>query len=460
MLVPRWAAQIGVLTLGLGVLASELRPPGHEVHAQRDLVLDNVVLVTPGVGRERSRRVLIRHRRIVAIEPADQPDGRTRYVLPGLIDMHVHLPPRRAPGLVDLFSDLLLAHGVTSIREVGSLDGEVFEIARQVEQGERRGPRVFGCGAVLDGDPPALPVAGTVRSRTEGEAAVRNLASRGGRCVKVYEGISPEALAGIRDAAAELGLSMVGHVPSALPLAEVPLDDVQHLCYTRCGSASPEEIEAFVDASARRGIAHTPTLVVFEGQRLLARARTQAAAAPYNLMPRFWRTVLWRPIAEEAHVDAITSMQALVRRLHARRVRLHAGTDPIQAFVVPGASLHRELELLAGAGLSNEEALAAATSVAGGDLGLAGLGRIEIGAPADLIVLREDPTFDLTALGTIEAVIADGRLYPIETLRAALELERRYFARITVDLPYSALATIGVAIAERSLGRAPGEPEP
>jgi adenine deaminase len=100
-------------------------------------------------------------------------------------------------------------------------------------------------------------------------------------------------------------------------------------------------------------------------------------------------------------------------------------------------------------GLSAEEALAAATWVAGDSLGVEGLGRIEVGAPADLLVLREDPTRDLRALRTIEAVIADGRLYRIDELRAALAAQRRYLECPVVALPLRAVARAGFQAARR-----------
>lgn len=432
-------------------------PPTPEVEARSDIVLENVVLVTPGLGRIAHRRVVVGEGQIAAISASARRDTPERFVLPGLVDMHVHLPPRLVPGLVDLFGLLFLTHGVTTIREVGSLDGQAFALARA----ERVGPRVVACGPILDGDPPGWPVAQVVRNRGEGEAAVESLAAHGARCVKVYEGIPADALSGIRSVARARRLPVVGHVPSALPLTALPLDDVQHLCYPRCGSASPEEIEGFVERSAAQHIAHNPTLVVFEGQGLLA-SRTAATrnVPPHDLMPRFWREMLWRPIVRYQNPDELASMQALVRRLHARGVRIHAGTDPIQPFVVPGASLHRELALLAESGLSAEEALAAATWVAGESLAVEGLGRMEVGAPADLIVLRADPTRDPAALDIIEAVIAGGRLYPIESLRAALEQERRYFDRAAVDLPLRAAARVGFEVARRSFGRAHPEPSP
>ena len=94
---------------------------------------------------------------------------------------------------------------------------------------------------------------------------------------------------------------------------------------------------------------------------------------------------------------------------------------------MPGASLQEELHHLVDAGLSPEEAWLTATRWPGEFLGEPGLGRIARDAPADLLLFREDPTRDLGALDTLETVVADGRLYPRETLDAALATARNHY---------------------------------
>lgn len=466
----RAALAVAIVLGGGGALAIAAWPPALPVPVEREIVLEDVTLVNPGASRRAHQQILIQGGRIAAIGPSEKKGELPRYVLPGLIDMHVHLPPVLAPGLVDLFDFLFLAHGVTTIREVGSLDGEIFRIRREIEKGERPGPRIFACGRVLDGEPMAWPIAKSIRTRAEGEAAVAELVSLGADCVKVYEHIGAEALAGVREAAARRGLPVIGHLPEAAKLDAIPLSDVQHLCYTRCAALSPEEIEAFVVSSAEDGVAHTPTLVVSEGQLALAEYAAKATEAPYTAMPRFWREILWHPSFAGAFLrspevpdasfhaqrrEALDSMKALVKRLHERGVRIHVGTDPIQPFVVPGASVRREMELLVEAGLSTEEALAAATSVAGETLGVADLGRLAVGAPADLLVLREDPTQDLQALGSLEMVVADGRVFTKEMLEDALEQQQRYLARTVIDLPLRLAARGAAAVARHSFSPAP-----
>jgi imidazolonepropionase-like amidohydrolase len=122
-----------------------------------------------------------------------------------------------------------------------------------------------------------------------------------------------------------------------------------------------------------------------------------------------------------------------VKELHDAGVQIHVGTDAMNPFVVPGASLHEEMWELVDAGLTPEEVWIAATRTAAKALGQPALGTVRIGAPADLLVFREDPTRDLNALQTLEAVIAAGRLYPRETLQETAGRWQRHFADPVYD---------------------------
>jgi imidazolonepropionase-like amidohydrolase len=115
-------------------------------------------------------------------------------------------------------------------------------------------------------------------------------------------------------------------------------------------------------------------------------------------------------------------------------VPILAGTDTPNPFVVPGASLQQELELLTRAGLDIEGAWAAATWRAGEALRVQGLGTLAEGAPADLLVFRQDPTRDLAALASLETVVADGRVYSKAALDAAVQ---RHLAHADAWLPGS-----------------------
>jgi imidazolonepropionase-like amidohydrolase len=168
------------------------------------------------------------------------------------------------------------------------------------------------------------------------------------------------------------------------------------------------------------------------------------------LLPRYWRALLWKPgtpltyafpSVTPAEVSAVLEKTCFaVRRLHEASILLHVGTDTIQTFVVPGAALHEELRSFVRCGFTPEEAWAAATWQNGAALSEPNLGTLQPDAPADLLVFREDPTRDLAALRSLEAVIADGRLYPKKVLDEAVARNRRYFDTWLYD--YRTMSTV------------------
>jgi imidazolonepropionase-like amidohydrolase len=453
-----------------------LAPPAPLAVPERGARLGDVTLVNPGGERLVSRSVLVEGAAIAAIEPSAGAGGpfAGRFVLPGLVDMHVHFPPPMGLGQTELFAFLFLLHGVTTVRDAGDVDGTASAPAREgVREARFPGPRVFACGPFLDGPEPLWPNSLVVRDAAEARAAVERVAAAGFDCLKVYDRLPAEALAAAREEAAKRGLPVIGHVPRAVSYLDARLDDVQHL--TGIGrpagdlrpfpevlqqpALSGAELADLARQSAARGIANTPTRVTLErihATRDLEAARRSPAAL---LLPRLYRDVIWSPEGSRLLRDLDAADYELlagarergartVRALHAAGARVYAGSDVLNPFVVPGESLHRELALLVEAGLTPEEAWVAATSAPGellGRRGLPNLGVLVPGAPADLLVFREDPTRDLAALASLEAVIADGRLYSREALEEQLARYRAYadgwlFDRVSVALTRRVLA--------------------
>ena len=445
---------LAVVALGVVAIALVLwvfRVPPLAVPAQAELGLADVTVVNPGGNRAPHRSVRLAGGRIVAID-ADAPagaDGRYAgiFVLPGLIDMHVHHPSASSPRDLRLFGMLFLAHGVTTVRDTGCFDDSIWEVRRRVDRGSEPGPRVVACGPILDGEPPVWPGSRVVRSPAEARAAVDDVVAAGADCIKVYERLDTETLAAVRTAAAAHGRPAIGHVPRAVPFETARLSDVQHLTGAPPPTADAElsfgswrgvddaRIEHIVRTSRDFGITHTPTLVVLH--RLAGRAALPPTPDHPSalLLPRYYRDLVWRgplePFRELAGV--LPQMDRLVLRLHQAGVRIHAGSDVLNPFIVPGARLHEELGLLVAAGLSPEAAWVAATRDAGASLGTPGLGTVAVDAPADLLVFRADPTRDLANLATLEAVIAQGRLYPRATLDGAVARAREMFDGAVAD---------------------------
>ncbi len=442
-------------------------------------VLEGVTLVEPGATRRPAMRLVVEGTRIVRVEPASAaPAGPFvgMFVLPGLTDMHAHFPPPSLPGQTELFAFLHLYHGVTALRDAGDPDGQSTAPARQgVAAGRFPGPRIVACGPFVDGDPPLWRNSIVVHTPAEGRAAVRRVAELGFDCVKAYNELDAETLAAVREEARARHLPVIGHVPRHVPFEVARLDDAQHLIGVPPPLSDPSirfpqilrawlqlddaRLNAIVDASLRYHIAHTPTLVTID--RLAAQENREAILREPDalLLPRFYREVIWSP---EVGISAARSLahddfemvraahQAelrTVKRLFDAGVELHTGTDTLVAFVVPGASLHRELRLFTKAGLTPEQALMLSTQVSARFLGIEGLGELRPGAPAELVIFRDDPTHDLAALDSIAAVVRGGRLFTRQMLDAQLARYREHYDRALYDALITPLVRRALAAA-------------
>jgi hypothetical protein len=436
-----------------------LLPPVHEGRPEVDLRFADVTVIVPGQSRREHMQVRVSRGRIAEIGPAAEgAEGPYvgAYLLPGLTDMHVHWPPAAMPGQLELFAFLHLYHGVTTVRSMGdNFEGASLRAKEGIEQGLFEGPRVLSCGPIVDGDPPLWRGSLVVRNAVEARAAAAAVADAGFDCLKVYDSLSEESAVALRLVGHALGLPVVGHVPWRVPFDVAQLDDVQHLTgmypaledppypYPAFLAAWLEADEAhydfIVEESLRHGMAHTPTLVTVD-RLLRSRAWSRLIADPsYSLLPRWYRDALWdadrglnaarrmKPADFDMVERAFVRMKEAVRRLHSAGVPIHSGTDSMAPAIVPGAALHRELSLFVEAGLTPEEALEISMRTSPAFLGVPGLGDIEVGAPADLLLLRRDPTLDLEALSSIQAVVRDGRMYTREFLDDRLAQYRSRF---------------------------------
>jgi len=425
----------------------------------RGLTLENVTWIVPGVGRASGQRIVVEGGEIAEVGPshaaADGPFAGA-FVLPGLNDLHVHFPPPSLPGQTELFAFLHLYHGVTGARDAGDVTGTSSGPAIEgIRSGAFPGPRLLSCGYFVDGPEPLWANSLVVTTPEEGRAAVRRVAGEGFGCVKAYNQLDAPSLEAIRDEAHALGLPVIGHTPVRVPYEVARLDDAQHgIGIPPPFAGEPPRFplvlegwlylddarrEAMIDAALEHGIANTPTLVTIDrliATRDYAAIRREPDAA---LLPGFYREVVWSPIEgmsaarglSDADFDMIEAardvLHATVKRMHERGVHLHSGTDTLIAFVVPGAALHRELRLFERAGLTAEEALAVSMVASADAFGVPRLGRIERGAPAELVIFRDDPTRSLDALDSIAGVVREGRLYTREALDAQLDRYRSHF---------------------------------
>jgi len=248
---------------------------------------------------------------------------------------------------------------------------------------------------------------------------------------------------------------VVGHVPLRVPYEQALLDDAQHLfgaagsppegATSRAEILSPwltidkDQFALVTRTVLDHDLANTPTLVAMEQLATVESyeiARRSDAAA---LLPSYFSDVMWSPriglpMLRALNADDYAAMRQsrnarmqMVRILSAAGTRLHLGTDVQIPFVVPGVSLQQEMKLFLEAGVPLDQIWIYGTRGAAQALSVPDHGEIHEGAPADLLIFREDPTRSLTALDTMEAVVAQGRFYPMATLRAGLEQYRRHY---------------------------------
>jgi hypothetical protein len=408
-----------------------------------------------GEGALEHQTVVVRGGRVAAISPREQAaptqgasvlDATGKFLVPGLIDAHVHInrPLAETRRLLDLF----LFHGVTT---VVNLDGSrsVVELRDRIAAGEEIGPTIVTAGPIIRG--------ASSTTAEQGRRMVEMQAEAGYDLIKVYNPLSEAGYHAVAGEAKRRALPLIGHAVRAVGidgalLAGQHIAHMEELVYGyftwRSGERDdlPSDVVARLDVLldegripelARRvreaGISVTPNLVAYRGiveqTNDLAEvlARKEVSWMP-EAMLRSWQpaTNTYVNREQQESFERIVSrtypfLEILTLSLHRAGVPLLAGTDVGIPAVVAGASLHRELELLVEAGLAPMAALDAATRAAAAFIGREDLGRIAVGARADLVVLAGDPRDDIRHSRRIEEVVVGGRLFDRETFARSLE---------------------------------------
>ena len=449
-----------------GWVFKELQPPKSARAAADDFVLTDVTVIEPTLSRDTKATLQVVNGRIQ--RGTDEIDGAMAlpelshtYVLPGLVDMHAHLPPDTPLKLSGYYSLLFLAYGVTTIRDAGDPDGTAVPAAREaIEDGEFPGPRIVSCGPFVAGaEPRRWPNTEIVDAPRDAERIASALVEAGHSCIKAYEDLSVEKIVALKAAARRHGLQLIGHVPSQLSYEEALIPDVQHFFGVPPAKSLKRDhvlnriadwqdvdnarLDFIVQTTLDHEIINTPTLV--SSHRLLLYRDYEAAKndPAVVLLPRIFPDVVWNPVSGIPYwkeigdflpslEQALTKKLDLVGRLYRAGAKLQLGTDTQQPFVVPGASLQQEMLLFVRAGIPLEEVWAMATWKQAQTL-MPGLGRLTDGAPADLLIFREDPTQSLEALSSLVAVVAQGKLYLSQEVERTVERYRTHFREGLVD---------------------------
>ena len=384
-------------------------------------------------------------------------EGKGRFLIPGLWDMHVHFGG--GPDLVEENKALLplyVAHGITTIRDCsGDLPDQVLSWRGEIAGGTLFGPRLLTSGAKIEGIKPVWKGTIEVGSKADVDAALARLQDRDKvDFVKITDStLDPQLFLYAVSQAKARGLRSSGHIPMALTVGQAVdagISSIEHIDYAykagvkdeaaiaadfAAGRIDRAEANRRLDSGfdtatamasyrnfAQKGVFVTPTL---NGSRILAWLDADDHAHDSYLAyigPKLRKTYEWR-IERAAKADAAAvearhahfqRMAAVLPLLEKAGVTVIAGTDAgfLNSFNYPGIGLHDELSLFVKEGLTPAQALSAATRAGPAWFGLLDrYGAVAPGKTADLVLLDRDPLKDIAATRAIRAVIMNGKLY-------------------------------------------------
>jgi imidazolonepropionase-like amidohydrolase len=370
-------------------------------------------------------------------------DGTDRYLMPGLAEMHAHVPAADSSEL-DRYFTLFVANGITTIR--GMLGHSSHLVLRQqILDGEIFGPRLKTSGPSLNGR--------TVNGPGDARRQVREQAAAGYDFIKVHPGLSAEEFSAVAVTANEIGMPYSGHVPVAagLDLAlQLGMAAIDHLDgyfvallpanstgaggygsffdVMLAGELDTDGIEALAAATAAAGTWNVPTQTLIE-HRLSSlsvdelRDRPEMEYMPEKTLLQWMakKDQLWSETGFDPDVArlAVAIRRSLILALHRAGARLLLGSDAPQVFNVPGFSAHRELDLLVASGLSPFEALQIGTTAPAEFLGT-NTGSVATGKVADLLLLDANPLVDIANSRRIHGVMLRGQWLPAREIEARL----------------------------------------
>ncbi|HEX8501470.1 MAG TPA: amidohydrolase family protein [Pyrinomonadaceae bacterium] len=449
------AASLGVVAAVWLCVSAFVSARGVETAAGRRGVLAFVdVNVVPMDGERilTGQTVVVRDGRVAELGPSKKVraprgavvvDGRGKYLLPGLTDMHVHLRNYDEADTAALLK-LYVARGVTTVLNLSGTPRHL-ELRARVARGELLGPTIYTSGPFISN------ATGSSPTPEEVEAAVAEQKRAGYDLVKIHGDFTREAYARLFVAARRAGLRVVGHAPRNLGpevMSEERQDVVAHAeeyLYdknnsTRDYAGVEGRIPELARATAAAGTWLIPNLTAYKNIGLQATNLDAVLRRPEMKFIPPAIAAGWGPatnpymrfknLPPEGFWARYRVLEKLTKGFHVAGVRLLAGTDAMNPSVVPGFSLHDELRDLVAAGLTPYEALKTATANPGEFLGAGEFGTVAAGRRAELLLVEGDPLADVGNASRVAGVVLRGRWLPAAELRATLDgLVESYAAR-------------------------------
>ena len=422
--------------------------------AQATAITNVTVIDMTGAPPRAGQTVVIRGNRIASVGASKAPDGarvidgRGKFLIPGLWDMHVHLT---IPGGETILS-IYVANGVTGVRDMNDSLPQVRAWQPRIANGSLIGPRIVASGPYLEGGPVPIPYL-LVRTPEQARAAVDSLAKLRVDFVKIHNRLNRASYFAIAEAVKQHGLTFAGHVPDSVTVVEASAAgqrSLEHLfgfpsiCTDsekvvlqpkhpiqrflgKCADGDPT---ADFRQVAANGSWAVPTLVVNYPVALLPdtvlgsdstnKYRSPALRRLEKLMMSMPTTVT--PEAGTVGRKIFAKRVELVGAMHRAGIPLMTGSDAPGKNAFAGFSLHDELAFFVQGGLTAMDALRAATwEPARYFNALDSMGTVQAGKVADLLLLDANPLENIMNTRRIAAVVWNGRVMDADERRKVLE---------------------------------------
>lgn len=448
---PRWFhGRLAGAALGVCLVATACGDPLPVVDGDVAFVGVNVLPMRGPSGPVvlENQTVVVANRRIASIDPADTVEvaddvtvieAEGSYLMPGLAEMHGHLPGRP---LLPLDTKNLLflyvANGVTTVRAMQGNRSQ-FTTRDQIARGETIGPRLFVGSTSMSG--------ARVTTPEQGAQLVREYHQTGYDLVTIHEGLTLDVFDAVAATANELGIPFGGHVPDevgllrALEAGQVSIDHLDNYVDALVPDDAPRvdtpgiagigalldvvdetRIAELVRATRASGAWVVPTMVLWEtafyGDQSAAElraARPEVRYIPPEMVEQWERAVDERLAASDQATNRRVSdlRRSILTALHEGGAPLLLGTDSPQVFSVPGFAMHREMALWVELGMSPYEVLETGTRRVAEYFDATGdFGSVAVGHRADLLLLNANPIEDIANVSSRGGVMVNGRWMP------------------------------------------------
>ncbi len=339
------------------------------------------------------------------------------YIIPGLFDMHAHVGSVLKNTFNKTFSEKmisnLIGYGVTTIRNPAGPTEESVNLRESALSGKIIGPQILTAGRLLNSPLISIPfVEKEISTVEEIREEVDNQANAGVDFIKLYVGLEPDLVKEAISISHSHGIKVIGHLyltgwtdaanmdidflthgvpvnPHLLSLEDRKTFEINgdnpfdHVLWLELVDIEGKEIDEMIDSLVKNNVYVDPTLSIYE------------AMIKDNLKEQsIWPKVL-----------------QLTKKMYDKGVKILSGTDIPNFELVPGKSLHNELELLVDAGIPSSEVLKIATRNGAESMGLLNqTGAIEKGKQADILVLQSNPIENISNTQDISMVISDGEI--------------------------------------------------